>query len=153
MANIIVVAMAGYFSAVVKAPVTGSILIMEMTNSFEHMLALIFVSMIAYLVADLLNGKPVYDELLERSLQKTKKFQQMDKYKRILLELVVENGAAIDGAIIRKINWPKCSLVVNIKRGEQEISPAGNTRIQAGDYLYIFANDVDIDRFKQMAMK
>ena len=153
MANIIVVAMAGYFSAVVKAPVTGSILIMEMTNSFEHMLALIFVSMIAYLVADLLNGKPVYDELLERSLQKTKKFQQMDKYKRILLELVVENGAAIDGAIIRKINWPKCSLVVNIKRGEQEISPAGNTRIQAGDYLYIFANDVDIDQFKQMAMK
>lgn len=68
--DMIILGMAAYFAAVVKSPVTGSILIMEMTGSFQHMLPLIAVSLIAYIVSDLLGGKPVYDELLEHSLNK-----------------------------------------------------------------------------------
>ena len=32
--------MAGYFASVVKAPITGIVLIMEMTGSFNHLLSL-----------------------------------------------------------------------------------------------------------------
>lgn len=71
-ADIIVFGMAAYFSAVVKSPVTGSILILEMTGSFQHMLALLVVSLTAYVISDLTGGWPVYDELLDRALGKNK---------------------------------------------------------------------------------
>ena len=60
--------MAAYFACVVKSPITGTVLIMEMTGSFAHMLPLILVSMTAYLVSDLTGGRPVYAMLLSRSL-------------------------------------------------------------------------------------
>ena len=69
----IVYAMAGYFSAVVKSPITGVILIMEMTGSFAHLLPLMIVSMVAYIVADLTGGKPVYEMLLARNIALQKK--------------------------------------------------------------------------------
>ena len=72
-ADIIVFGMAAYFSSVVKSPVTGSILILEMTGSFQHMLALLVVSLTAYVISDLTGGRPVYDELLDRVLGKSKK--------------------------------------------------------------------------------
>lgn len=71
-ADIIVFGMAAYFSSVVKSPVTGSILILEMTGSFQHMLALLVVSLTAYVISDLTGGRPVYDELLDRALGKGK---------------------------------------------------------------------------------
>ncbi|SEJ43310.1 H+/Cl-antiporter ClcA [Propionispira arboris] len=152
-ANIIIFAMAGYFSAVVKAPVTGSVLIMEMTGSFEHMLALIFVSMLAYVVMDMLNGKPVYDELLERSLAKKKKLPAVIKYRRTILELVIESGSRMDGKCVKNVQWPAYSLVVNLKRGESEIIPTGDTRLQSGDYLYILVNDQEINELTRLANK
>ena len=66
----IIFGMAGYFAAVVKAPVTGSILIMELTGSFTHLLALIIVSSVAFLISDLLGGAPAYTALLNRSLRR-----------------------------------------------------------------------------------
>ena len=71
-ADIIVFGMAAYFSSVVKSPVTVSILILEMTGSFQHMLALLVVSLTAYVISDLTGGRPVYDELLDRALGKNK---------------------------------------------------------------------------------
>lgn len=70
LTNFVVLAMAAYFSAIVKAPITGSILIAEMTASFDQLPALVTVSMIAYIVTDLLNSKPVYELLFQRRLAK-----------------------------------------------------------------------------------
>ena len=66
-AMFIILAMAAYFAAVVKSPITGSVLIMELTGNFAHLLALIVVSFVAFLVSDLCGGKPAYSALLERS--------------------------------------------------------------------------------------
>ena len=65
----IVFGMAAYFSCVVKSPITGTVLIMEMTGSFAHLLPLILVSMTAYLVSECAGGEPVYEMLLTRSLR------------------------------------------------------------------------------------
>lgn len=42
--NLIMLAMAGYFTAIVRAPITGIILIFEMTGSVSQMLSLSLVS-------------------------------------------------------------------------------------------------------------
>ena len=68
--NIIIISMAALFSSIVRAPVTGVVLISEMTGSFSHLLSLATASLIAYVVADLMGSKPVYESLTERLLMK-----------------------------------------------------------------------------------
>ena len=146
--NIIVLSMAGYFAAIVKAPITGSILIMEMTGSFNHMLSLIIVSMISYLIVDVAKSKPIYEELLERSLIKQgKKSSNITSKKRMIVEVVICSGSKLDGRQIKNIDWAPQCLLVSIKRGDMELVPKGDTQIIAGDYLYILAN---ADQAKQL---
>lgn len=150
--NIVVLAMAAYFSAVVKAPITGSILIMEMTGSFQHMLSLIVVSMAAYLVADLLKIKPIYEALLDRSLEKQgKATQNVIAQKRSLTEVVVCINSKLAGRQIKDIEWPPQSLLVSIKRGDAELVPRGATRIRPGDYLYLLADAEQTKQVRQLA--
>ncbi len=133
--NFIIFAMAAYFTAVVKAPITGSILITEMTGSFSHLWALITVSTVAYLASDLLKTKPIYEALYDRILMQ--KHSPMDeKDTMILIETVVCLGSEISGKSVKYIIWPKHCLLVNIKRGDQEIIPLGNTKIYAGDHIF-----------------
>jgi len=63
--------MVAFFAAVVKAPITGSILIMEITGQFSYLLTLTIVSGAAYMAADFCGGKPIFSALLNRSLSKT----------------------------------------------------------------------------------
>lgn len=62
--------MAWYFTAIVKPPIIGIILITEMTGSFTHLLSLTIVSIIVYIVVDLLKSATIYDSLLESLLLK-----------------------------------------------------------------------------------
>mgnify|MGYP001088910215 FL=1 len=87
--NFIILAMAGHFAAIVKAPITGIILITEMTGSFEHMLALAFVVIISYLTADILKSEPIYESLLERVLKNNKREAVLQKGNKTLIEVAV----------------------------------------------------------------
>lgn len=64
----IVMAMAGNFTAIVHAPLTGIVLLCEMTGNFGNILPLSVVCIVSYLVTNLLKNKPIYDSLLERIL-------------------------------------------------------------------------------------
>ena len=66
----IIFGMAAFFAAVIKAPITGSILILELTGQFEHLVGLIVVSGVAFLFSDLCGGEPIFSALLERSQKK-----------------------------------------------------------------------------------
>lgn len=68
--NFIILGMTGFFAAVVRAPITGILLIYEMTGSVSHLLSFAVVSLIAYAVADLLHTEPIYDQLLGRIIGK-----------------------------------------------------------------------------------
>lgn len=135
--NFVVFAMTAFFTAVVKAPVTGIILIMEMTGSFSHMFALMTVSMSAYVVGDILKVKPIYDVLLERSLSNNN-FEAEEK--KVMMEFVVCLGSEVAGKRLMDINWPPHCLIVGIRRSDTDIIPKGSTRIYTGDYLTVLAN-------------
>ena len=64
--NFVLIGMVGFFAAVVRAPITGAVLITEMAGSFAHFPAFIFVSFVASMVAAILNTRPIYDYLLEQ---------------------------------------------------------------------------------------
>ena len=149
--NFIVYGMAAYFAAVVKSPITGSVLIMEMTGSFHHMLALIFVSITAYLAADMLKGAPVYDMLLERLLRARAKIHQVMARHRTIAEFIVGGGSRLDGKTIAEIPWPEECLLVQVRRGEAELIPTGPLVLQPGDFIYALADDGDIAELEELA--
>ena len=67
--NFILLGMTGFFTAIVRAPLTGIILLFEMSGSISQMLSLGIVSVTAYIVATLMRSEPIYDSLLKRILK------------------------------------------------------------------------------------
>ena len=85
--------MGGLFAATVRAPITGILLVIEMTSNYEMILPLIVTCLGATMVAQTLGGRPIYTQLLERTLklsmrekrqQTTNKamFRILSKYKK-----------------------------------------------------------------------
>ncbi|SFC89485.1 ClC family H(+)/Cl(-) exchange transporter [Clostridium uliginosum] len=158
--NFIIFGMAGHFASTVKSPITGIILITEMTGSFEHLLALTIVVITAYIVSDVLNCSPIYESLLNNLLNKKNNVKESEQLKgndriKTLLEISVCMGSYIEEKKIKEISWPKKCLVVSIKRGDKEIIPKGNTKILNGDYLVVMVNETEsgeaLEKIKSLA--
>lgn len=149
-----ILAMAGYFTAVVRAPITGIILITEMTGSFNHLLSLAIVSIVAYIIADLLGSTPIYEALLEKILNKNGNHPAVgNKKHKTILEFAICMGSILDGKAIKEIKWPSHCLLVAVKRGEQEIIPKGDTEVHAGDYLIVLTNDDKVSKINDALYK
>ncbi len=63
-----VAGMGALFAATVRAPVTGLVLVMEMTLNYSLTLPLIVTCMSSAITAEILGGRPIYTVLLERAL-------------------------------------------------------------------------------------
>jgi CIC family chloride channel protein len=62
-----IIGMAAFFSAVVRAPLTGMILITEMTDSSELLLPMLAACFAAMGMAAVIRNEPIYDALKERA--------------------------------------------------------------------------------------
>lgn len=144
--NFMLLGMAGMFTAIVRAPLTGIILIVEMSGSLTQMLSLSLVAMVAYVVADLCHSSPVYESLLDNI--KPSGYQAAHPEERIFLDLPVHFGSFAAGKPLGRLHWPKDSLVTNIVRGRETIIPHGDTVVQPGDMLTILCKGQDEARLR-----
>jgi CIC family chloride channel protein len=64
-----VVGMAAFFTGVVRAPLTGIVLIVEMTNGFTLLLPMLAACFTAMLLPTLMGNEPIYDSLRQRLLR------------------------------------------------------------------------------------
>ncbi|MGB9098811.1 H(+)/Cl(-) exchange transporter ClcA [Erwinia sp.] len=62
--------MGALFAASVRAPLTGIVLVLEMTDNYQLILPMIITCLGATLLAQFLGGKPLYSSLLARTLAK-----------------------------------------------------------------------------------
>lgn len=63
--------MGALFAATVRAPLTGIVLVLEMTSNYQLILPMIITCIGATIVAQFLGGRPLYSVLLERTLQRS----------------------------------------------------------------------------------
>ena len=150
LSNIVVIAMAALFASSVRAPITGTVLIMEMTASYQHLLGLAIASMVAFVVAELCQSKPIYEELLNRSLKATPLEPEI-KEQRNIVELSICSGSRLDNKLVKDIPWPTNTLLVDIKRGEEQIVPTGNSRLRAGDFIYVLSYNENVAQLQLLA--
>ena len=139
--NFVVLAMAGFFTAIVRAPITGIILLTEMTGSFNHLLSLTAISIIAYVTADLLKNTPIYESLLEIQMKDNRVGHDgHDTFRKITVETVVHYGSKIEHRCLKDLGLPVGSLVIAVRRHGEDITPSGSTRIKAEDYLVVLTS-------------
>jgi CIC family chloride channel protein len=66
------VGMAAFFTGVVRAPLTGIVLVIEMTASVATLLPMLGACFLAMMVPTLLRDAPIYDSLRERTAQRAR---------------------------------------------------------------------------------
>lgn len=143
--NFVLLAMAGFFTSIVRAPITGIILLFEMSGSVSQMLSLSIVSVTAYIVATLLHSDPIYESLLERILQKYKNAETEpgSGRQKVLSTFVIMGNSVLEGRCIHEITWPDNCLLVALERNGKEMIPKGRTRLLAGDVLTTITDERD----------
>ncbi|MBQ7740459.1 MAG: ClC family H(+)/Cl(-) exchange transporter [Eubacterium sp.] len=134
----IILGMAGLFASIVRAPLTGIILVFELTGNMENLLPLAFVSLTSYAVANIIGTAPFYAILYEKVLENSEDAPDMSESgEKVLQSFNVPIGSALDGKKVSEIDWGKHCLIVSIERNEAPITPKGDTVIKEGDTLVI----------------
>ncbi len=122
-----VVGMAAYFAAVVRAPLTGLVLIVEMTGSYALMLPLLVACFCAYILAEGLQAPPIYEALLERDLDRR---GITPAPAPMVVEYPVAPDAPFAGKKVRELGLPRGCVIVTLHDGSREIIPQADTRLE-----------------------
>jgi len=130
-----VAGMAALFAGTVRAPLTGIVLMLEMTESYSLMLPLLAASFGAQWIADLLRDPPIYDSLLERELHRSTEVEQPEG--ALMIELDVMHDAPFVGQRLSELGLPQGCLIVALERRGTSRVATGSTRLQEGDRLTV----------------
>ncbi len=147
---LVMICMATFFATVVKSPITGIVMVVELTWSFTFLLPVILGVATGYLMGALFRTEPIYDKLLDDMLEEEHKIHPVEQF--ITKVRVTEKGHAA-GRTLRDVLWPHGALVVKILRGEEEISPDGNTHINEGDVLVVRGKTAEKKEFLESLIK
>lgn len=76
-----VAGMGALFAATVRAPLTGTLLVLELTDNFALILPMLITCLGATIIAQLFGGKPLYTTLLKRTIARDKQKQAAEEEK------------------------------------------------------------------------
>ena len=124
-----VVGMAAYFAAIVRAPLTGIMLIIEMTGDYSQMVPLLVGCFCAYATAEALKDLPIYEALLERDLKRSGG-ESLLKVPAVV-EFTIQTDAPFAGHQVRSLGLPSGCILVRCSDGKREWVPKANTRLEA----------------------
>lgn len=132
--NFVVLAMVAYFTAIVRAPLTGIVLLLEMTGSFSNLLSMLVVAVFAYMTSELLKSEPIYEYLLDKQVENLGEIPVKTEEK-ILIQSILHHGAQGENQQIKDLQLPSSCLLISIERGSNQLIPKGDTKVVAGDTL------------------
>ena len=156
--NLMVFAMAAFFTTVIKAPITAIVLLAETSGDLFHLGGLVLTTAAAYITANIIKSPPNDEVLLKQILNSedfANKKEKAEDHGKQVFEVCVSPESFLDGKKIMDIQWPDDCLIVSIARGEEEIIPDGSTSISAGDRLVVLTQghyvEFHLERIAEMA--
>ncbi len=129
---LVMVCMAAFFTAVVKAPITGIVLVCELTWNFSALLPVVIGVAIGYFIGDLSRTDSIYEKLLELYEEETGVHENAA---REIFSFTLAFGSIAERREIRDVLWPAGDRVAEIRGGEEHVFPNGNTVLLGGDVL------------------
>ena len=146
--NFIILAMAGFFAGIVRAPITGIVLIAEMCGSLQLLLPIALVSFVAYIIANAMKSEPIYESLLDRLTHHQQSVDYIED--KELISFVVSLGSLAVNQTVASLKLPPKCLLVSIVRGKSEMIPHGDTQFYVGDQVVIIVDRYHIEESKRM---
>lgn len=132
----VVIGMAGFFASIVRSPITGIILVFELTGNMNNLLPLAVVSLISYAVANLMGVEPFYEILMGKiAAGRTDAPKYTKRSEKVIKSYVIPIGSELDKRKIKEIDWGRHALIVTVERGEESITPNGDVELHAGDEI------------------
>ena len=130
---IIIVTMAAYFTTVVRAPITGLVMVFEFTGQFENLLPALLGVGIGFIVGELFRTQSVFEKCLEFIVRERNLKTGAEK-RSVTIE--VEEGSYAEGRSIRSVLWPAGGMVTEVTaRDGSRFVPGGSTMLNAGDKI------------------
>lgn len=136
----VVVGMAGLFASIVRAPITGIILVFELTGSMQNLLPLAVVALTSYAMANLVGITPFYEALLKNLDTSSDDEEYTKRSEKVIKSYVVPLGSNLDGKMIKEIEWGRHVLIVTVERGEESITPSGDVVLHSGDEIVMLVS-------------
>lgn len=142
-----IMGMAAFFTGSVRAPLTGIVLMVELTGNYEQLLAVGVVCLFADLTAAALRGVPIYEQLLQADLKKFSpgaRSPEIHEPRNIFLG--IQRGSSLEGKPLREAGLPMGCLVVAIERGGREVLPEADLVLASGDHITIVVPSHEPDK-------
>lgn len=138
---IMLISMVGFLVAVVRTPLTGIVLITEITGHLDVFYPSIIVGGLTYYFTEMLQIKPfnvvLYDEMISTPAFRTEG--------RSSLFVEIMTGAYFDGKEVDHLTLPQRCIIKTIHRDRKDLAPAGQTLIP-GDQVEIEIDSQDIEK-------
>jgi H+/Cl- antiporter ClcA len=132
---LVVICMCVYFTTIVKAPVTGIVMVFELTGQFQNFLPALLGIAIGFLIAELFGTEPLYEKCLASFIEEEQLYKGAIKRR---VQVKIQPFSHADGGTVRKIIWPTNSLVVELIHENGDVTvPDGETILVAGDTITV----------------
>ncbi|MDU7551375.1 MAG: chloride channel protein, partial [Streptococcus mitis] len=142
----VILGMSGYFGAISKAPLTAMILVTEMVGDIRNLMPLGLVTLVAYIIMDLLKGAPVYEAMLEKMLPE----EASDEGEVTLIEIPVSDKIA--GKQVHELNLPHNVLITTQVHNGKSQTVNGSTRMYLGDMIHLVIPKSEIGKVKDLLL-
>lgn len=136
MPGLVAIGMASALAASIRAPLTCTMLVVEITGEYGLLYALLVGTFAAFAIGELFHDKPIDDILLERDLKSEEDVAHKDTSLTVL-EFLVEAESPMANALVKDLSLPHGALIQRISRGGSPLVPNGQTQILEGDRLEV----------------
>lgn len=133
--EMLVLSMAAFFVASVRVPLTGIVLISELTGGYALLLPICIAAGVGFVTAEALRDHPIYEALLEADLHR--KGQDAGGDEPVSIYIGIQNGSALALRPLRQAGLPKGCLVVGVERGGKLLHPAADLELRPGDHITV----------------
>jgi len=137
---LVIICMSVFFTSVVRAPITGIVMVFELTGQFKNFLPALIGIAIGYLIGMLFKAEPIYEKSLNEFIASQKINENFVK-ERVSVMIMPDSKA--DGAKVRSIIWPINGLVVELILPDgKRVVPDGESVMHSGSTL-VFECETD----------
>lgn len=141
----VLIGMSAFFISVVRTPLTGFILISEMTGHYEVFFPALWVGIITYFLTELMKVKPMDQLLYDFMLQ-----HLPDDYpKRMIVSIDIAADSYLDGKTPATLKLPERCIIVGIYRGPEAYRFVDGFSLEPGDLVDIEIDSDDLEKIYQ----
>jgi len=144
-----ILGMASFFSASVRAPITGVVLIAEMTGNFDLLFPLLVASLVSYLAAELVGIKPIYEELMKLELRKSPD-RKIYIDEPVIVDIPVGPHSRLDGIAVKDLHLNRGTLLIMVRRLGSEIVPHADFIITQSDELSFLVDSSGQEKLQEL---